>query len=124
MAHTIDKFYWLRIIFHDLKIMLPTTPNLWCDNIGAIVLASNPIFYARTKHIEIDYHFIREKVTNHDIQVRHISTIDQIANIFTKGHSATQFSFLRSNMSVCILSNSLRGGVRVLTAEEEISEIT
>jgi hypothetical protein len=37
-------------------------PILWCDNIGAIALASNPIYHARTKHIEVDYHFIREKI--------------------------------------------------------------
>jgi hypothetical protein len=46
MAHTTAELYWLHMIFHDLKIMLPTTPNLWCDNIGAIALASNPVFHA------------------------------------------------------------------------------
>jgi hypothetical protein len=111
MTHTTAELYWLRMIFHDLKITLPTAPNLWCDNIGAIALASNPVFHARTKHIEIDYHFIREKVINRDIQVKHISTKDQIAYLFTKGHSATRFTLLRSNLSVCILPNSLRGGV-------------
>ena len=116
MAHTTAELYWLRMIFHDLKITLPTTPNLWCDNIGAIALASNPVFHARMKHIEIDYHFIREKVINRDIQVKHISTKNQIADLFTKGHSATRFTLLRSNLSVCILPNSLRWGVRVLTA--------
>jgi hypothetical protein len=106
-----------------LKIMLPTTPNLWCDNIGAIALASNPVFHAWTKHIEIDYHFIREKVINCDIQVKHISTKDQIANVFTKGHSAIRFTLLKSNLSVCILPNSLRGVLeywQLLPTDQEI----
>jgi len=123
MAHTTAELYWLHMIFHDLKIMLPTTPNLWCDNIGAIALASNPVFHAWTKHIEIDYHFIREKVINCDIQVKHISTKDQIANVFTKGHSAIRFTLLKSNLSVCILPNSLRGVLeywQLLPTDQEI----
>jgi hypothetical protein len=122
MAHTTAELYWLRMVLQDLKITLPTAPSLWCDNIGAIALASNPVFHARTKHIEIDYHFIREKVVNRDIHVKHISTQEQIADVFTKGHSATRFSFLRSNLSVRLLPNSLRGGVRVLTVANKSGE--
>lgn len=58
---------------------------LWCDNVSALDLASNPVFHARTKHIEVDYHFIREKVLNGDILVKFISILDQVADIFTKG---------------------------------------
>jgi hypothetical protein len=74
MAHTTAELYWLRMVLQDLKITLPTAPSLWCDNIGAIALASNLVFHARAKHIEIDYHLIWEKVVNHDINVKHIST--------------------------------------------------
>jgi len=42
-------------------------PKLWCDNMGPLALASNPIFHARTKHIEVDYYFIREKDFNKDM---------------------------------------------------------
>ena len=61
MTHTTAELYWLHMIFQYLKITLPTAPSLWCDNINTIVLASNPNFHARTKHIKIDYHFIKEK---------------------------------------------------------------
>ena len=131
MTHTTAELYWLHTILHDLKITLPLAPNLWCYHINAIALSSNHVFNARKKHIKIDYHFIREKVINRDIHVKHISTTDQIADIFTKGYSATCFSFLRSNLSVCILPNSLRGVcVRVLIAakrniiaDEEITSL-
>ena len=58
----------------ELGVLLSSTPTIWCDNIDAIALASNPVVHARTKHVEIKYHFIREKVLNKDIQVKYIST--------------------------------------------------
>uniref|UniRef100_A0A6N2K4J6 Reverse transcriptase Ty1/copia-type domain-containing protein n=1 Tax=Salix viminalis TaxID=40686 RepID=A0A6N2K4J6_SALVM len=72
------KLYWIRMLMKELGVLLSSTPTIWCDNIGAIALASNLVFHARTKHIEVDYHFIREKVLNKDIQVKYISTQDQI----------------------------------------------
>lgn len=92
--------------------MLPSQPVLWCDNISAIALVTKPVFHASTKHIEVDYHFIREKVVNRDIAIKHNSTHDQVADIFTKGHSAPHFICLRSKLLVCLLPISLQGGVR------------
>jgi hypothetical protein len=59
LATTTAELYWLRMLFRELQVYLPTPPNIWCDNMGAIALASNPIYHARTKHVEVDYHFIR-----------------------------------------------------------------
>jgi len=57
---------------------------IYCDNINSIVLANNPVHHARTKHIEVHYHFIREKVLARKINLIHVSTEHQVANIFTK----------------------------------------
>jgi hypothetical protein len=57
---------------------------IYCDNISSILLANNPVYHARTKHIEVHYHFIRKKVLAKEIDLIHVSTKDQIADIFTK----------------------------------------
>lgn len=56
----------------------------WWDNMRSIKMAKNPIFYARTKHIEIFYHFVKEQVQNGTIEFNHVSTEEQLAGIFNK----------------------------------------
>ena len=68
-------------------------PTIYCDNIGALSLAANPVFHARTKHVEVDFHFIREKIVANQLQVSHISPTDQIADIFTKVLSTAKFQY-------------------------------
>ncbi|GJQ96031.1 integrase, partial [Tanacetum coccineum] len=67
LADTIAEFTWLQALLHELGIRSTSTPILWCDNLGATYLSPNPIFRARTKHVEIDYHFILEKVAQGDL---------------------------------------------------------
>lgn len=110
MALATAELYWLRMLLQELRVSLSSPPILWCDNVGAIALASNPVFHARTKHIEVDYHFIREKVVNKDIRVRYISTHDQVSDVFTKGQTAMRFKYLRSKLLVT-LPSSICGGV-------------
>lgn len=62
LAITTTKLYWLRMLLKDLGVYLYHPPILWCDNVSTLALASNPIFHARIKHIEVDYHFVREKI--------------------------------------------------------------
>ena len=70
-AITTTELYWLRMLLKDLGIYLYHPPILWCDNVSA--LASSSIFHARTTLIEVDYHFIREKVLNRDMIIKYIS---------------------------------------------------
>jgi len=57
---------------------------IYCDNINSILLANNLVYRVRTKHIEVHYHFIRKKILAKEINLIHVSTEDQLANIFTK----------------------------------------
>lgn len=69
LAHTAADVTWLQQLLVELHVSSSQIPVVWCDNLSAIALASNPIFHARTKHVEIDYHFIREKVLAKQIVV-------------------------------------------------------
>jgi hypothetical protein len=93
LAITTAEVFWIRMLFREIRISLFTIPTIWCDNVSALALASNPVYHARTKHIEVDYHFVREKVLNRDIALKFISTHDQIADVFTKGLSFARFLF-------------------------------
>jgi hypothetical protein len=112
LAFATAELRWLRMLFQELDLYLHSPPTLWCDNLGALALASNPVYHARTKHIEVDYHFIREKVVNKEITTRYLSTHDQVADIFTKGLTTNRFLLLRDKLRVCSPPISLWGDVR------------
>ena len=74
----------LKRILKDLGIPIKDPTPLYYDNMSSIYLAQNPMFHARTKHIEVHYHFIQERVLASDVDLQHISTTLQTADIFTK----------------------------------------
>jgi hypothetical protein len=109
LASASAELCWLRTLVKDLGIYLYDPPILWCDNVSALAIASNPVFHARTKHIEVDFHFIRERVLRKDLQVKFVSTMDQLADIFTKGLPSHRFQDLRSKLLVPVGTICLRG---------------
>lgn len=88
MANATAEIIWVQTLLKEIGIDSPAKVHLWCDNMGAKHLASNPVFHARTKHIEVDYHFVRERVQKGLLGVDYISTKDQIADGFTKALTA------------------------------------
>jgi hypothetical protein len=121
MAQVTAELYWLQMLLKDLRLPLTTPPVIRCDNLGAMALASNPIYHARTKHIEVDFHFIREKVLNKDINLSFISTCDQPADIFTKGLHSSRFLLLHDKLMVCPPPIRLRGDVNQSSAVKTIT---
>ena len=69
------------------------TPCLWCNNLGESYMSANPIFCARAKHIEIDFHFVRERVAQKQFDIRFIHSKDQLADGFTKALPVRSFEF-------------------------------
>ncbi|CAL2270230.1 unnamed protein product [Prunus armeniaca] len=109
------ELVYISKLFRDIGLYLANPPTLWCDNQSAMALASNPVFHARTKHIEVDYHFIRELVLLGYVRLKFVSSSYQLADIFTKSLSTARFQFLCSKLSVCPAPFSLRGADRGTT---------
>lgn len=79
-----------------------TAKLIWYDNIGAIYLSINPIFYACIKHVAIDYHFVREKVARGDLMVKFIFGHDQLVDLLTKSLVCAMFCFYPTSMSLML----------------------
>ena len=75
---------WLKRILKDLGVSIMDPIRIFYDNMGSIYLARNPMFHARTKHILVHYHFIRERMQAGEIDLQHISMNLQVVDIFTK----------------------------------------
>jgi hypothetical protein len=91
---------WVQKLLGELKIRHPPAARLWCDNIGAKYLSENPVFHARTKHIEIGYHFVREQVAQKLLDVRFIASAYQVADGFTKALSIQRLISFRNNLNL------------------------
>jgi hypothetical protein len=93
------QLLWMRQTLQDFGYNLSKVPLL-CDNESAIRLADNPVEHSRTKHIDIRHHFLRDHQQRGDIDVCHISTENQLADIFTKPLYEKRFCRLRSELNV------------------------
>jgi len=94
------EILWIRSLLAELWISTSSMTMLWCDNLGATFLSANPVFHARTKHVEVDYHFVRDRVAKREIQVRFISSKDQLADVLTKPLPPVSFAYFRSKLRV------------------------
>jgi hypothetical protein len=75
--------------------------SLICNNTSAILVAKNPVFYTKMRHVERRHHFLRDHVEKEDIEMRYIDTERQLADIFTKPLDASRFTDLRGKIGVC-----------------------
>lgn len=82
---------WLRKILEEIGEKQIHGTVIYCDNVSAIKLAKNPVYHSRTKHFDLKYHFIRDLVQKKDIELKHINTQHQLADIFTKAVAKDQF---------------------------------
>lgn len=91
---------WLRSLFKELNFAQEDPTEIYIDNKSAIALAKNPVFHDRSKHIDTKYHFIREHISKKEVELIHVKTHDQIADIFTKPLKFENFRRLRELLGV------------------------
>ena len=100
VANGVAEATWLRQLLLELHAPLRRATLVYCDNISAVYMSSNPVQHQRTKHIEIDLHFVWERVAIGDLRVLHVPTSSQYADIFTKGLPSSVFTEFRSSLNV------------------------
>jgi histone deacetylase 1/2 len=100
LANATAEIIWVQKLLTELGVQHPSMARLWCDNLGATYLSANPVFHARTKHIEIDFHFVRERVAQRLLDIRFVSTGDQVADGFTKALPRVKLREFRDNLNL------------------------
>ncbi|GAB2282554.1 hypothetical protein Dimus_039553 [Dionaea muscipula] len=100
LAYVTSDATYFRQLLDELKYPAPRPTQLRCDSQSVIHIASNPVFYERTKHIEVDCHFVREKLQDGDIVLNHVKTKDQLGDILTKPLVGNRVKFLCNKLGM------------------------
>lgn len=91
---------WIRNLLLELHCPLTTATIVYCDNVSAVYLSTNPVQHQHTKHVEIDIHFVRERIAIGHVRVLHVPSSSQYADIFTKGLHSPIFLEFKSSLRV------------------------
>ncbi|XP_068641892.1 secreted RxLR effector protein 161-like [Aristolochia californica] len=111
LSSTASEIIWLQQLLQDFQVKVASPALLYCDNQAAIHIASNPTFHERTKHIEIDCHFVRERVTSGVLKLLPIRSQYQLADMFTKPLPSPHLFSLLSKMAIKDIYKPPSGGV-------------
>nr|XP_009803709.1 PREDICTED: uncharacterized protein LOC104249039 [Nicotiana sylvestris] len=113
IVSTVAEVVWILGLFKDIGVQVALSMTIHTGNRAAIQIAANPVFHEHTKHIEIDCHFIREKIQKGLVKIEYVATKEQLANVLTKGLTRVKHEYLMSNLGVLnvFVSPSLRGSV-------------
>ncbi|WMV44633.1 hypothetical protein MTR67_038018 [Solanum verrucosum] len=93
----VGELIWLRRILTELNVPCDTPTLVYCDSQAAVHIARNPVFHERTKHIEVDCHFVRNSLQDGSISLYHVSTTEQLADVFTKSLTGIKHATILGN---------------------------
>ncbi|RVW78995.1 Retrovirus-related Pol polyprotein from transposon RE1 [Vitis vinifera] len=111
MALATCELIWLRHLLRELRFGKDEQMKLICDNQATLHIASNPVFHERTKHIEVDCHFIREKIASGCVATSFVNSNDQLADIFTKSLRGPRIKYICNKLGAYDVYAPTRGGV-------------
>ena len=117
MALCSTEITWINSLLGELRIEVERVPMILNDSTSAAAIAANPMYHSRTKHFEIDLHFLRDKVTKGELEINYIASKDQIADVLTKPLPYYKFSYFRNKLKVIDKTLSLREGVKSRSCE-------
>ncbi|KAJ9563615.1 hypothetical protein OSB04_008775 [Centaurea solstitialis] len=120
IANVVAETAWLRNLLLELYCPLSRATVVFCDNVSAMYLASNPVQHQRTKHVEIDLHFVRERVAIGHVRVLHVPSAYQYADIFTKGLPTSLFLDFRDSLNIRLPPDQTTGGSRARVAKVKV----
>lgn len=103
MADSVSELLWLRDLLQTLGVDCSSTIPLYCDNMSAIHLSKNPINHEWTKHIDKEFHFIRDEIVRGVISPHHVPTRQQLVDIFTKALDHWEFDDFLLKLGICDL---------------------
>ena len=100
MAQSVCEIIWLHQLLMEVDIKNVVPAKLWCDNQTALHIVSNPAFHERTKHIEIDCYFVREKIQLGLFSTGYVKTRERLGDIFTKALSGDPVNYLCNKLGL------------------------
>ena len=98
LAKLVQELIWIKMMLKTLGVVHTQPMLVQCDSKSAIYIATNPVFHERTKHIEIDLHFVRDEVLKREIQLCHVDSFSQLADILTKPIGKDGFRYFKSKL--------------------------
>lgn len=98
-THACKKVVWLRCLSTDIGFDAGQI-EIWSDSQSAICLAKNPTFYARTKHIDVQYHFVREMVEGGKVYLNKVDNLENVADALMKLVSTHKFTWCSNSMGL------------------------
>ncbi|KAH9684575.1 hypothetical protein KPL70_013597 [Citrus sinensis] len=101
LALATSEMLWITYLLKELKVSLTKSHVLYYDNKSAEALASNPKYHSRTKHMELDLHFVREHIANKELLIEHVYSSDQLADVLLKPLGSDHFAYMRTKLNVC-----------------------
>jgi hypothetical protein len=123
MANAAAECIWLQQLLGELQCSVSKATVVFCDNVSAVYMSANLVHHKRTKHIELDMHFVRERVQLGQLRVLHVPTAEQFTDIMTKGLPTASFESFRSSLCVIPLTHQTAGVMRMSVIGNSITDM-